>query len=409
MAAPAKPAQPETSPAEPAKKRVDPRHRKVWWRDALTSYWAPICALGIALIPYLFLVELHTSSHLWARPVLKGFAFLMFLWFVGLAAFRAVFPRERKLRKLRTESRELMKEVRPLLDKHGSNLEPKIRRKITDALEAVDEAALQGDFDKLDAELKRLADLTEKHLGAHRPNRTVTFVVGIVKALAVALVIRTVLIEPYKIPSSSMIPTLEIGDQIFINKFIYGVRIPFTNKVPFVIVRKPKRGDIVVFENPYNSSVDLVKRVVAIEGDRIESRDKQLYINGEPQPLRVVDPSYTIFDLNEANQWEARRVVLLEETLDGTPHPVLHHPSRPEPDWEFTVPEGTVFFMGDNRDNSADSRVGFAEARGLTGVPLGHLKGKAMIVWLALGHDGIGSSLFGGTGFRTDRLFMPVR
>src|SRR6185436_11487768 len=99
--------------------------------------------------------------------------------------------------------------------------------------DALDDARVSGDVSKLKTEIARTQELAEKHLSAWRRNSTVHFVVGIAKALAIALAIRAVLIEPFKIPSSSMIPTLQIGDQVFVNKFLYGVQVPFTASVPF--------------------------------------------------------------------------------------------------------------------------------------------------------------------------------
>src|SRR5439155_16071265 len=107
----------------------------------------------------------------------------------------------------------------------------------------------------------------------------------------VALLIRSVLVEPFKIPSGSMIPTLEIGDQIFVNKFIYGVRVPFLDSVPFVIVREPRRGDVIVF---YNRLVgkDFIKRIIATPGDKLVAHGAKIFVNGEELQAQVENDSY---------------------------------------------------------------------------------------------------------------------
>ncbi|MBI3185578.1 MAG: signal peptidase I [Myxococcales bacterium] len=397
-----------TSPDEARKRAL----RRLWWREAMLSPWTPVVFFALVLLPYIALVELHTPAHLWARPLLKSFGLAMFGWVLGLFAWKLVSRPHRRALRSRAEARDQHREVSGLMAKHGGKLEPKAARKISEALDTVEEQRLAGDIGKLAAETSRLAELADKHLSIRRPNRTVAFAVGIAKALAIALAIRTVFIEPYRIPSGSMIPTLEIGDQIFINKFIYGVRIPFTNWVPFVIVREPRRGDVAVFENPTNSSVDMVKRIVAVAGDKVEFHGKQLFLNGEPQPLREIDRSYVFYDHEDGVGWKPTDGVLLEEQLDGRPHPVIHLPSRsanPE-HLEAVVPPGHVFVLGDDRDNSDDSRTGLGDgSQSVRFLPLGRVKGKAMIIWLSLGYDGIGGALFGGTGLRTDRLFLPVR
>lgn len=410
MAAPAKktPA-PESGrvPEVPARKR---ELRMLFWREAMHSPWTPVVFFALALLPYIALIELHTPAHLWARPALKLFGLAMFSWVVGLHAWRTASASYRRALRLRHEAREAQHEAAHLLARHQEKLDQKVQKKLAEALESVEALRIRGDLDRLAAETNRLSDLCDKHLAAWAPNRTLSFLIGISKALAIALAIRAALIEPYRIPSGSMIPTLEIGDQIFINKFLYGVRIPWLNRVPFVIVREPARGDVVVFENPVNG-LDLVKRIVAVGGDRVEMRGQQLYLNGQPQELRELDPKYLFWDSDEAG-WRGRPAVLLEERLDGKPHRVLHlpeNPADPAP-WPAVVPSGQVLVLGDNRDNSMDSRYGLGErSLGIQFVPLGHIKGKAMIIWLCLGHDGLGARWFGGTGLRTDRFLLPVR
>jgi signal peptidase I len=257
---------------------------------------------------------------------------------------------------------------------------------------------------------EKLTEVADKALGKQKRGAAGDFLGGFGKALLVALLIRTVLIEPFRIPSGSMIPTLEIGDQIFVNKFIYGVRIPFTNYVPFRIVRKPERGDVIVFNNPVSPDKDFVKRIIGIPGDVVDVTDKVVHLNGKPVPTELENPGYRYMD--ERPHWQQMESMLVREKLDGTIHLAMRDQSDPTGMHEgpYTVPEGHVFVMGDNRDNSEDSRYGLGGGRqlGVQYVPYGNIKGKAMVIWISFSHGGLFSGLFGGTGLRTDRFFQPV-
>lgn len=208
-------------------------------------------------------------------------------------------------------------------------------------------------------------------------------------ALLAVLLIRSVFAEPFRIPSGSMVPTLEVGDHILVTKYSYGFRIPLT-RIPLGSLEVPSRGDIVVFvypgseKNSFQQYLDLpfppaatydyVKRVVGLPGDTIEVKDGKLYINAQLQPQKSLD-EYAFID-DRCHTSDTLRSL---ETLDGKPHAVLAEamPLRRMADFgPVTVPEGNVFAMGDNRDHSADSRIwGF--------VPLRNIKGKAWFVWLS--------------------------
>jgi len=385
--------------------------RKLALREALTSLWAPVTCFGLALVLYIVLIEVHTASSRWAQPMLKDLGLAALVWFGGLLVWRLAIPRPKRIRRLRRDARDLCQELEVLLRQRGSQIDPKIREKLVEQATAVDTYRIAGNVERLEPELKKLSDMMEKHLSSWRRNSTLDLVVGFAKALAVALLIRGVIIEPFKIPSGSMIPTLEIGDQIFVNKFIYGVRIPWVNKVPFVISRLPQRGDVIVFNNPVDDSKDFIKRVIGVAGDEVKIVDEVVYINGIAQPRKLLNPNYIIHQETPVS-WGDETVALYEENLDGHPHWILQKPSHPhghtiEGPWK--VPAGRVFVMGDNRDNSADSRIGFGVTHRIEFVPYGNIKGKAMVIWLSLSYDGLFSSFFGGTGLRTDRLFLPVR
>lgn len=182
--------------------------------------------------------------------------------------------------------------------------------------------------------------------------------------LALVLLLRSFLFEPFQIPSGSMLPTLKVGDYILVNKFHYGLRLPVLN-TKFLPLETPERGDVVVFKYPKQPSINYIKRVVGLPGDVVTYRDKVVYINGEPQSqellaqLPPLDPQQ----------------LLINETLGSVEHEIYRDVGRPTLNARWTVPEGHYFVMGDNRDNSNDSRYwGF--------VPDELLVGRAVAVWM---------------------------
>lgn len=187
----------------------------------------------------------------------------------------------------------------------------------------------------------------------------------------VVLILRSFIIEPFRIPSGSMYPTLEIGDFIVVNKFAYGVRLPVlqTKVLPF---GEPERGDVVVFRYPPEPHVDYIKRVVGLPGDEITYMDKRLFINGELVPQTAIGRYVGVESGSVMNG--AR---LLQEHLPGGKvHELLIDDDRlGQPVLSLRVPPGHYFMVGDNRDHSADSRSwGF--------VPEENLKGKAFAIWM---------------------------
>jgi signal peptidase I len=186
--------------------------------------------------------------------------------------------------------------------------------------------------------------------------------------ILVVLLIRSFLFEPFRIPSDSMMPTLLDGDFIFVNKFTYGLRLPVVN-TEIVALGEPKRGDVVVFRLPSDPSTNYIKRLVGLPGDHVVVREKRVYVNGEEMPVRL-DGMFEPFASTPLAQ-------IGVESLGTVDHRVLYIDERPSYDFDSVVPEGHLFFMGDNRDNSRDSRfpeVGF--------VPVDNVVGKAVRIWL---------------------------
>ena len=185
----------------------------------------------------------------------------------------------------------------------------------------------------------------------------------------IVLVLRSFLVEPFRIPSGSMIPTLLVGDFILVNKYTYGIRIPVINK-KVVELGVPERGDVVVFRYPVDPSTPFIKRVVGLPGDRVSYIDKQLRINGE---LVETIPGGTYVGVRSAVRHTGAKK--FEELLGEKRHDILITPNAGPLNGEFKVPEGHYFVLGDNRDNSRDSRYwGY--------VPDENLVGKAFFIWL---------------------------
>lgn len=197
----------------------------------------------------------------------------------------------------------------------------------------------------------KVVRIVEKIIGPLTKENALSWLQSIVIAVILALFIRHFFFEPFKIPSSSMIPTLRIGDKILVNKFMLGMRIPFTYK-KFLIFRRPVRGDIVVFRFPDGERKDIVKRVVGLPGERIKiSDDGHILVNG----ATVTSPPFIA-----NNEYYNHRTY--------GPYGTIR---------EITVPEDSYFMLGDNSKHSRDGR-----ARGF--VPLTHIKGKVICVWWPL-------------------------
>jgi signal peptidase I len=257
------------------------------------------------------------------------------------------------------------------------------------ALESQDQARRAGlakmGIDKVDGDVEQA-----KHKLLAQP-WWLDWTAGLFPVILIVFLLRSFLFEPFKIPSGSMVPTLLVGDLILVNKFHYGVRLPVLNK-KIIANHDPQRGDVMVFRYPVDPRVDYIKRVVGIPGDEVAYLNQKLSINGQPVPTKALGEFY--------DEDSMRYVPMFSELLGTVEHRILVDPRRPaffggdqksfpmhencryQPEGVVCkVPPGHYFMMGDNRDNSQDSRFwGF--------VPDENIVGRAFFVWMNFGNLG---------------------
>jgi signal peptidase I len=313
----------------------------------------------------------------------------------------------RHQRRARSEARHLIDEARGILRRKREEIPDAVHRDIEGAIAEVEGALASEDLDSSREALGKLDEKIDEHLKFARKSSLREYIESIGVAVTIALLLRAFVVEAFQIPSGSMIPTLEVGDHIFVSKFAYGIGIPFTNK-KVLKYGQPKRGDIIVFKFPHQQEIDYIKRVVALPGEKVEIRRNEIFINGRPMPREEVKGPCTYEDSAPIDG--RRREIPCEkwmEDLDGRRHSLYQSPdSGPTDRPAFEVPANHVFVMGDNRDNANDSRVWGAVNEEL-------IKGRALIVWWSRGPTS-GEVSAGGLkewfqAIRWSRFFSLVR
>lgn len=207
-----------------------------------------------------------------------------------------------------------------------------------------------------------------------KKNKIQKEIVSIGIIILIALMFRTVIASPYQIPSESMLPTLKIGDFLFVTKYSYAIKIPLTNKNLWQH-SMPNRGDVVVFSEQGPGNKNIIKRVVAVEGDVLDIENGKITLNQQPLTYAPVMDRSVVSDHPHLLEREIGQ--LLQETIDNKQHLMFKLDTTPGKGGHFVVPSDHVFVMGDNRDRSLDSRYwGF--------LPVQDIKGRARFLWLSL-------------------------
>ena len=283
--------------------------------------------------------------------------------------------------------RALIDEAELILTKHAKavvrDLTTQERDRLRDELAVLREAMERVPFDEerfMEA-LRRADGEIDIGLGRWRKSEVREYVEAILMAVAVAFALRTFVVEAFKIPSGSMIPTLMVGDHIFVNKFSYGPAIPYTHSRIWTNM-PPHRGDVMVFAFPEHPEQDFIKRVIAIEGDKLEARNGHPIINGWEVPsCRVGTWTYNDYD-SPISRHDGDLYV--EYLGDESYLTFYDRPSGMFPEYQgpFFAKSGEVWVMGDNRNNSHDSRMWFGGKGG--GVPFENIRGRALFVWLSV-------------------------
>jgi signal peptidase I len=288
-------------------------------------------------------------------------------------------------RRTQREGELLAKETKRILKRYGRRLSPDTRGEVDRLLQSLETALKEPRPEAIEKGMRRLDSYLQRQLSFARKSAFREYAESIGVAVFIALLLRFFVVEAFKIPSGSMIPTLQIGDHIFVNKFVYGVRLPLT----YHFIKEnasPRRGEVIVFVFPQDEDKDFIKRIVGVGGDVLEMRDGVLFVNGEEvSQCPVNEVAFHERDELTGRQRQQRGQLFLETMPQGDGESIQYHvmynplDDGPRENWgPERVPPGQVYVMGDNRDNSHDSRR-------WGGVPLENVKGRAWVIWWSHG------------------------
>ena len=301
------------------------------------------------------------------------------------------YNRSRRARAARAMARRAKK----ILEKRGYRVTDRGKEEVRAAIANLEAAVESGNHDKIPSLAKKLEEKANRHMPFAKKSVGREYFESIGVAILVAIILRLFVVEAFKIPSESMVPTLMVGDHIFVSKYLYGISVPLMNK-RIVNFASPERGEVIVFVKPsmeeqtgFPSQVqmpsyfeeyemvgkDFIKRIVALPGDEVRMEDDVLFINGDRVPRCKVGKR-TYRSLNRIrDEWEDHEGELWVEKLGDHTYTIVEEvdaiPSNFGP---ITVPDGQVFVLGDNRDNSNDSRYWGS-------VPFDNIKGRAGMIW----------------------------
>lgn len=287
-------------------------------------------------------------------------------------------------RRAHRRARLLLGETQALLGRARGEIAAADRKDVEEAILHVKLAKAQGHVEMLEVACDRLEREQQMHLSRWRRAGWLESLESMAYAVLVALALRAFVLEAFKIPSGSMIPTLAIGDQIFVNKYLYGPRLPFTSYRPLHF-KAPARGEVVVFVCPIEPHDDYIKRIIAVAGDEVAVRGGAVTVNGAPLPrTRMGEQSFWDKDAS-GTYWRPFEAIAYQERAEQKEYIALEDADmrRHAPDFgPHVVPDGHVFVMGDNRDHSYDSRAWGP-------VPIDNILGRATFVWWSWGEEGL--------------------
>jgi len=304
-----------------------------------------------------------------------------------------------KKHKLRKNSQELLNSTKSILKAKKNDISPDIRNIIGERLNSLESSLNLNDSEKIDSSYNSLKNIYEQNLSQYSKSKLRQNIEAIVIALCLALLIRTFIVQPFKIPSGSMIPTLLIGDHLLVNKFIYGTKLPFMD-IRIFPVEEIKRGDVIVFKFPGNDSVNkgvhYIKRAIGLPGDEVDIEGRDVYINGN-KIKQIYDGNYKYFEQGTEVTTDKYIDTLSENIFDVIYKKSSTNTTKGKTNFPITIPEGHIFVLGDNRDNSYDSRFwGF--------VPISNISGKAFLIHWSWNFDN--DSIF--SKVRWNRIFSSI-